>query len=78
MAAGMGDGWLIGQGQPSGVANRSRCLFCGSTAGPFAEADWLFRAAASVGCQPRSPSPAQAREPGAVLPVTVLSGHYGA
>jgi hypothetical protein len=39
MAASAGDGWLMGQRQASGVANRSRCLFCGSAAGPFAEAD---------------------------------------
>jgi hypothetical protein len=74
--AGAGDGWLIGQGQASGVANRSRCLFCGSIAGPFAEADWLFRAAACVRCQSRPPVAGQACEPGAVVAVTVLSSHH--
>jgi hypothetical protein len=78
MAASAGDGWLIGQRQASGVANRSRCLFCGSAAGPFAEADWLFRATMCVGCQPRPWSPAQVGQPVVVLPATIRPSHRNA
>jgi hypothetical protein len=43
------------------VAMRSRCLFCGTAAGPFVEADWLFRVTICVGCH-RRPSLGHATE----------------
>jgi hypothetical protein len=46
-----GGGWP-GERHAGGVANRARCLFCGSATGPFVEPDWLFRARACVACQP--------------------------
>jgi len=49
--ASAGGGWL-GERHAGGVANRARCLFCGSATGPFVEPDWLFRARACMACQP--------------------------
>ena len=49
--ASAGGGWP-GERHAGGVANRARCRFCGAAAGPFAAPDRLFRAPASVACQP--------------------------
>jgi hypothetical protein len=49
--ASAGGGWP-GERHAGGVANRARCLFCGSATGPFVEPDWLFRARACMACQP--------------------------
>jgi hypothetical protein len=40
----------------------SRCMFCGSSGGPFGEIDWLFRIRMCVTCQtgPASAQPATA------------------
>ena len=47
---------------------RPRCVFCGSTAGPFMQTDWLVRLAICVGCQRRSRPPDQDDQPLEVLP----------
>jgi hypothetical protein len=74
VAASAGNGRLLGVSRASGVANRARCWLCGSTTGPFAEPDWLFRVTICVGCQGHSRStPEMAGQVRLSLPPTVPS-----